>query len=302
MVSLFLAVIMGFASLALDAALGYRAKRNLQAATDNAALAGAAIIQAGNTNNAGNAITNAVTTLANANNVTAAERIAGGGIVLGQWTKNVSGVYQFTSNPALPYNSVRIQARRTVGDVFAKIFGGATNLFPSADTIAYAGPRNDVGCLVPIGIESSIFNAQGFAFDTSYDLSQNVFKDTGNWGPLDLPPLTTATQVHNAIANSNCNGTSSTGDSVPPQNGAEVKPCFALQDRWDAGLKSVPMVLVSDFLGSANVNLNNFVTALMLARPVCTPSGKVTSFPVKFTRSPGSTGTPGNETVRTLVQ
>jgi Flp pilus assembly protein TadG len=106
--------IFGFAALSIDISHVYQQQREMQSATDAAALAGAALFP---TNDSA-AVTAVATAIARTNGLVAAEI---GTVEVGQWDTNSLSFKSGTT----PYNAVHVPAQRNVGLLFGKPVGSA---------------------------------------------------------------------------------------------------------------------------------------------------------------------------------
>jgi Flp pilus assembly protein TadG len=172
LVTLFLAVLFGFAALSLDVSNVYHQKQKVRAATDAAALAGVAELDSDGSSTSNTLAITVADILANTNGVTNAEiaSSAAGQIQIGYWDGTT-----FTASTA-PYNAVSVPAQRAVPVTFGKAVGFISQMRPAVDSIA------TIGALVtPAAIPS---NAVPTIFPTTNTDMQNF--NSGNWGKIAL--------------------------------------------------------------------------------------------------------------------
>lgn len=180
-VTLFVAVLFGFAAFSLDYGNVLRQQREAQDGVDAGALAGAVLLS----NDPQNVtlVTDTAALIADTNGVTAAEIAAGpaGAIQVGRWTNG-----QFEANQTINgrYTAVRVSARRTVNMNFARVVG-IQAMTPKVDSVACLDYLSAAGGLRPFTISSNLLSGvltgQVFTVD-EYNVTKN---NSGQWGQLD---------------------------------------------------------------------------------------------------------------------
>jgi Flp pilus assembly protein TadG len=160
----------GFGALSIDVSRYYQQQRDLQSATDAAAMAGA-ILLTNSSPNVGN-ITTYATTVALTNG--AATNIT---VQAGIWATNSFGVGNFTAN-ATPYNAVKVYAQRTMPVTFGSVVG-ALAMTPWANSVVVRSYPSQAEDLIPFFITTN-------ALGSAYGVSQHADKSSGNFGQADL--------------------------------------------------------------------------------------------------------------------
>lgn len=178
LVAVSMVALFGFAALSIDLAHVYQQQRDMQSATDAAALAAAALL----TNSSPDpvSIASVATVIAQTNGVSSAEITASnyGGIQVGQWDPSAGG---FTSN-ATPYNAVLVPAKRTVGLLFGPVVGFGA-MTPAVHSVAMLSHPNQVYNPVPLMMMTNLATSIG---TTNIVVTKQDYDKTGNFGPINL--------------------------------------------------------------------------------------------------------------------
>ena len=209
LVTFFMLAMLGFAALSIDVAHVYQQQRDMQSATDVAALAGVALL----TNHPPSlvAVIQAAQTIAQTNGVSQAEITASnfGAIEVGRWNTNGFGGGTFSA-AATPYNAVRVPAKRTVSLLFGKVIGfgqmNPTALSVAMLTAAGSSYGGNGGGFMPFGVDQAQATN---AFYAQYQVCQADVGGSGNFGQLDVG----GTGWYGNMVNG-CNCTVSVGETV----------------------------------------------------------------------------------------
>jgi Flp pilus assembly protein TadG len=172
----------GFAALSIDLAHVYQQQRDMQSATDAAALAGALFLTNSPQNSA--SIIEEATITAQANGLGSTEV---GTIEVGQWDTN-SPTPTFVAGVA-PYNAVRVPAQRSVPLTFGAVVGmnQMTPVVHSVAVLQAAGSASGgPGIQYPLIPMAILQSAATNAFYTTNSIIKADVGTTGNYGPLDF--------------------------------------------------------------------------------------------------------------------
>jgi Flp pilus assembly protein TadG len=254
-----------FAALAIEVAHYCQLKRDLQDATDIAAMAGAILLTNPSANSA--SVTACAQSLAYANGLATNELDT---IQIGWWS--ISNSTFAVGGP--PYNAVVVPAHRAFATAFAKILGTAT-MEPAVQSIALADglgvvPNQSVDLainLVPFGVTTD----QVAEATTGIIFDGNKISP-GNWGKIDLCG-------HNESANGTFSQdmlygvgcTVSVGDTPNSGPGKSAFP-----SAFNARLLANPFVIVPvvDAFGTGKkqVTIEGFVAGMLLPNSPGDPS------------------------------
>ena len=221
LMSLCLLGVFGFAALAIDISHVYQQKRDMQSATDYAALARRAALLT-NSSPDKTAIIQAAQTIALSNGLTTAEITAAvsedGTIEVGTWDTN--NTPPFTANTASgTWNAVRVPAKRSVGLFFGKLTVGPGNglsaMSPVVHTVAVLSHPNQAYDVVPFMMTT---NYAGNPFGTQLDFTKNEYKNDGNFGKADLSSAGGSGDFTTDMQNG-CNCTLSIGETINGDSG-----------------------------------------------------------------------------------
>jgi Flp pilus assembly protein TadG len=192
LMSLSLLGLFGFAALSIDVGHVYQQKRDMQSATDFAALAGATLLTNRPINTAN--IIQAAQTIALSNGLTTAEITAAsdfdGAIEVGVWDIGSQTFTKGTTNTNA-WNAVRVPAKRSVG-----LFFGALTVGPGKGLSAMSPVVHSVAMVTGAGsafggngaglIPFAVTPAQGTnAYFVQYSFNKGDI-GPGNFGKLDL--------------------------------------------------------------------------------------------------------------------
>jgi len=184
--------IFGFAALSIDIGHVYQQKRDMQSATDAAALAGVGLLTNSSPDKA--AIIQAAQTIALSNGVSLAEITAAtaydGAIEVGTWDTNNTPPFTANTSPSSTWNAVRVPAKRNVGLIFGKLTilgGGFAAMSPVVHTVAVRSYPNQAYDVVPFMLTT---NYASNPFGTQLQFTKNEYKDTGNFGKASFPGTT----------------------------------------------------------------------------------------------------------------
>jgi Flp pilus assembly protein TadG len=166
LITVFLAVIIGFASLTIDLARVYQQERDMQSATDTSALAAAALFT--NPMASAASIIQEAVTVAAANGVSTNEITTSdvGTIEIGTWNTNTLTFAAAT--PRSQWNAVLVPAKRPVPLLFGRVLG-TFQMTPRVQSVAMSGGLGSVSGLIPFGITTNELNGlqPGSILDTS---------------------------------------------------------------------------------------------------------------------------------------
>jgi hypothetical protein len=197
------------ASLSIDISRYYQQQRDIQSATDAAALSGVLLLT--NSPQVASDIINAATVVAQANGLATNDL---GTIEVGQWNTNT---LTFTAG-SKPYTAVRVPAQRSMSLSFGKLVG-MNQMVPWAHSVAMltsAGSAFGGGGagIIPFGVgQAQATNA----FYSQYQICKGDVGTSGNFGQLDLGGGSWANNMLNG-----CECTVSVGDglnTITGQNG-----------------------------------------------------------------------------------
>ena len=152
LVVIFIVVLFAFAALSIDMACVYQQERDMQSATDVAALSAVQLLT--NRSASATSVIQQALTLARANGVSAGEVAASnvGTIEVGTWNTNA---LVFTANtPQSQWNAVLVPAKRNVPLVFARVVGMG-HMTPHAQSVAMEGGLRSVSGLIPFGVTTN---------------------------------------------------------------------------------------------------------------------------------------------------
>lgn len=302
LVAVGMAALLGFAALAVDVSHLYQQQRDIQSATDAAALAASALIT--NPPAADSTIIQEAVNLAAANGVSASEISASsvsnsGTIQLGEWDGS-----SFTAGTK-PYNAVRVPAKRTVNLFFGPVVGLKQKV-TSVHSVAINGNKtssfggNDAG-LIPFGFDLSMLDQPLGSTVTLTD--SNSGGGSGNFGQLSYG----GSYSHDMSTGCNC--THSIGDQVgvnPGKNGG-CPECSVtgFQDRLAVNPFAV-MPVISDWPNgnSGDATIVGFIGVEIISATGQGSSWAVTLKIVSINVGGGTGGNPTNTVyaARELVQ
>lgn len=234
---------------------------------------------------------------------TAALQVIDGNRINGQQATNTNiasyelGAYDFasfgpfrpgaTSTGGQDVPAVRANATATVNNFFAAMVGAPTSVVTKS-AVATLTCRSDEAP-IPLAVGDCAFGG----FDGPEDCEdlpllsqQNVHLDNSCWtnlgnGPSGVPASTIRNWIHAACGLSDGPNppTVSVGDTVDVNTGGKVPGCTALQDCWDAGLKTfiVPVIpcvggVVACESSAQRTTISGFAKIELSSRPICSPS------------------------------
>ncbi len=222
------------ASLVVDVGLVRVEHRQINLASDAAALAGVLkLLQPGAT--ASDAVSEAQNVAA-ANGLSAAEISSRGTIQVGHWDGS-----QFLTG-ASPLNAVRVPGERSVLFSLGRLFWN--HMDPTVDSIASLASSNDVSCLIPFGLEwPALFdvNNNDAPLYQPGDYLTISRASPGNWGKIDIGAnMSSAPNFLHAMQGTGCDLTVSVGDTFDSATG------FAgVRDGFQWRLDNDPIVTLS---------------------------------------------------------
>ena len=289
--------LIAFAALTIDVVRYCQQKRDMQSATDAAALAGALLL----TNSPQNAtsITTNATVVALANGIRTNEL---GTIQVGQWDTNTTPA-SFVAN-AKPYNAVLVPAQRTFPTTFGAVLG-TTQMMPSVHSVAMLGGAGSaVGAggnmaFVPFGVAS---NYPLGALYTTNTITQTSY--SGNFGKLNVGTGDWSTYMEYG-----CGCTVSIGESLNTITGdSEMGDTF----RSGVGSMTVGTTIIMPVVSSwpsgssAPTTIVGFVGELIIALNQHPGNGSwsftLENVPVTLGTTGGGTTNPPYASARVLVQ
>jgi len=206
-----------FAALTIDVVRFCQQKRDLQSATDAAAMAGAILLT--------NATPDTTMITAYATAVAAANGIRTNGldniqVQWGQWMTNATPA-SFSANTK-PYNAVSVSAQRTFPVLFGAVLG-TTQMVPAVQSVAMRSYPSQAENLIPYMFTTNLLAA-------GYGTSQQSYKNDGNFGKANLDGGDYTTEMDNGCS---CTiavgqtingvaGNSQTGDGLAGAEGRDV--------------------------------------------------------------------------------
>jgi Flp pilus assembly protein TadG len=257
LVVIFVAVLFGFAAFSIDLSRVYQQERDMQSATDAAALS--AVVLLTNAPPSETSVIQEALTIAQANGVSAGEVAASniGTIQVGTWDTNA---LVFTANtPQSQWNAVQVPAKRSVPMLFAQVLG-MSQMTPHVDSVAMEAGLESVVGLIPFGVTTNELQGLQYGDVITVDTSS-----PGNWGKIDLCGI-------NMSSNPNFNQYMLTG--VPCETSVgdtpDSGPGFAgVINAFDARMAANPTVVVAvvDSFGDGKkpVNIEGFIVGQLLA-------------------------------------
>jgi hypothetical protein len=168
-------VIFGFAALSIDLSRVYQQQRDMQSATDAAALSAAVWLTNASSSHFVSDIVSEATIIAQANGVSTNDLHA---IQVGQWNK-ISRVFFIN---ATPYNAVLVQAQRSIPLMFGKMLGMAY-MSPGVHSVVMLTGAGSALNVIPFGIDQAHATTP---FYQSYDVAKGDVGGSGNFGQLGL--------------------------------------------------------------------------------------------------------------------
>jgi Flp pilus assembly protein TadG len=234
LVAVGMAALLGFAALSVDISHVYQQQRDIQSATDAAALAAANLIT--NPPAPDIEIIQEAVNLAAANGVSTSEILASnfGTIELGEW----NGL-AFTAGTK-PYNAVRVPAKRTVGLFFGPVVGLKQKVTAVHSVAVNGNKTTTLNGTIPEGLDLSKLDLP--IWSTNTITAGTSGGGSGNFGQLDLGGDWAANMT------SGCGCSLSIGDQVGTITGhngncGECTPT-GFQDRLNTGIPYAIMPVI----------------------------------------------------------
>jgi Flp pilus assembly protein TadG len=262
LVALSMVALLGFAALAIDVAHVHQQQRDMQSATDAAAMAGVTYLT--NFNTQSSAIPTALA-IAETNGVSLAQIQASnvGTIEVGTWNTNATPP-SFAAGSSVPCsncNAVLVSAKRSVSLAFGQVVGFG-QMAPTAQSVAmltgangaYGGP----GGLVPfIVLPTQATNA----FYQQYSFSKGDISD-GAFGPLDFSGVDGGNGWA-ADMETGCNCSIDINQFI-----SNITGNSGIKDAWTTRLADDPFVIlpVTDSTGPGNSQHGVVITGFVAAK------------------------------------